>query len=73
MKRSFADDDMEIIGEIDIFSDSRGTSKEEQQRRKARFDALENIRSQNSLRKQIDYLYDKNFTNLNPESPKKRR
>ncbi|MBI5448642.1 MAG: hypothetical protein HY939_07990 [Gammaproteobacteria bacterium] len=63
--------DEEFLGEIDIFEDNR-ESLEEKQRRKARLDALEEKRQAQSLRKQIDYLYDREFVNLNSQTRGKR-
>lgn len=57
----FAEDDM--LDEIDIFADIQ-ESPDERQKRKARLDALEDLRHSRSLREQIDYLYDRQFVNL---------
>lgn len=58
---------------IDIFEEtSNRSSREAAQKKRKRFEEIENLRDQNALRKQIDYLYDREFINLNPNLKKKR-
>ena len=56
--------DEEFLGEIDIFEEVK-ESAEDCRKRKARLDALEDMRHKKSLREQIDYLYDQRFVRLN--------
>lgn len=57
------------LTEIDVFA-GVNESHEERQRRKARLDALEERRTNKSLREQIDYLYDKEFIRVSPSKKK---
>ncbi|GEM_PF-4048500 len=56
--------DEEFLGEIDIFEEAKEPA-EDCRKRKARLDALEDLRHKKSLREQIDYLYDQQFVRLN--------
>ena len=66
--------DDEFLGEINTFADITEPKETaaDRQKRKARLDALEDMRHRKSLREQIDYLYDQQFVNLSaPRHAKK--